>query len=163
MQTDNEVTLNVDNQAEANSLTAELTKINELDSEQYFVVDYLTDGTHYPENWTADLVGNGYYKAKYQGATRNAATGEWTGGHWVETGGPSHEDLVAEATLKKNMLMSQASVAIAPLQDAVDLDIATPEEVALLKAWKTYRVLVDRVDVNLAPNIVWPTKPGASA
>ncbi|KKB22881.1 tail fiber assembly protein, partial [Escherichia coli] len=39
---------------------------------------------------------------------------------------------------------------IAPLQDAVDLDIATEEEASLLAAWKTYRVLLNRVDTSVA-------------
>ncbi|EFW0364544.1 tail fiber assembly protein, partial [Shigella dysenteriae] len=45
---------------------------------------------------------------------------------------------------------------IAPLQDAVDLEIATEEERSLLEAWNKYRVLVSRIDINTAPDIVWP-------
>lgn len=48
---------------------------------------------------------------------------------------------------------------IAPLQDAVDLDMATDEEVRLLNAWKKYRVLVNRIDTNKAPDIQWPPQP----
>lgn len=146
------------------SLIASPVKINQLDESGFYVVDFIVgESGPLPQNWTADLVGDGYYKAQYQGGVRNSATGEWTGGHWVETSGPSHEDYVYEATSKKTALMAEATAAIAPLQDAVDLDMATDAEVALLKAWKTYRVLLNRIDVNLAPNIVWPTKPGASA
>lgn len=136
------------------------TKINQLDNDGYFVVDFIVgESGDIPENWTADLVGDGYYKAQYQDGTRNADTGEWTGGHWVETSGPSHEDYVYEATIKKNALMAEATMAIAPLQDAVDIDEATPEEVVLLKLWKAYRVALNRIDVNLAPDIVWPEPP----
>ncbi|ECW0880022.1 tail fiber assembly protein, partial [Salmonella enterica subsp. enterica] len=45
---------------------------------------------------------------------------------------------------------------IAPLQDAVDLGIATDDEKAQLDEWKKYRVLVNRVDTS-APS--WPDKP----
>lgn len=48
---------------------------------------------------------------------------------------------------------------IAPLQDAVDLGMATDEELAQLKAWKTYRVLLSRVDISSAPDIDWPPLP----
>ncbi|MGS5187697.1 tail fiber assembly protein, partial [Escherichia coli] len=48
---------------------------------------------------------------------------------------------------------------IAPLQDAVDLEIATEEEKSLLAAWKTYRVLLNRVDTSLSPDIEWPSQP----
>ena len=45
---------------------------------------------------------------------------------------------------------------IAPLQDAVDLEIAT-EENSLLEARKKYRVLLNRVNTTTAPDIEWPT------
>lgn len=69
------------------------------------------------------------------------------------------EQLIAEAEQQKQILLSEASEAIAPLQDAVDLDIATDEEIAKLKAWKTYRVFLNRVDTSIAPSIEWPEKP----
>ncbi|MBC0860569.1 tail fiber assembly protein, partial [Escherichia coli] len=48
---------------------------------------------------------------------------------------------------------------IAPLQDAVELELATEEENSLLEAWKKYRVLLNRVDTSVAPDIEWPTSP----
>ncbi|WP_419721650.1 tail fiber assembly protein [Providencia rettgeri] len=71
----------------------------------------------------------------------------------------SKEQLIAEAEQKKQSLLAEVNNAIAPLQDAVDLDMATDEEKAQLTAWKTYRVLLNRVDTSLAPNIDWPEKP----
>ncbi|EJZ1643711.1 tail fiber assembly protein, partial [Escherichia coli] len=52
-----------------------------------------------------------------------------------------------------------ASEHIAPLQDAADLKIATEEETSLLEAWKKYRVLLNRVDTSVAPDIEWPAAP----
>ena len=49
-------------------------------------------------------------------------------------------------------LRALADTAIAPLQDAVDIDDATDAEVALLKAWKKYRVALNRL----------PDQPGYS-
>ncbi len=43
-----------------------------------------------------------------------------------------------------------ASEHIAPLQDAVDLEITTEEETSLLEAWNKYRVLLNRVDTSVA-------------
>ncbi|RTY28681.1 tail fiber assembly protein [Morganella morganii] len=60
---------------------------------------------------------------------------------------------------QKQYLLSEAAESIAPLQDAVDLGMETPEEEALLKEWKKYRVLLSRVDTTLAPDIAWPVKP----
>jgi len=55
--------------------------------------------------------------------------------------------------------LAQAAIAIAPLQDAVDLDEATDEEAASLKAWKQYRVAVNRIDANITDDIAWPAQP----
>ncbi|TBM28250.1 tail fiber assembly protein [Hafnia paralvei] len=90
----------------------------------------------------------------------------WDGSCWVidEAGLKALEDeeqrqLVSDANAKKTVLMTEAAERIAPLQDASDLGIATNEELAQLKAWKTYRVLLSRVDTSIAPNIEWPLKP----
>ncbi|EUD07858.1 tail fiber assembly protein [Providencia alcalifaciens] len=71
----------------------------------------------------------------------------------------SKEQYIAEAEQKKQSLLAEANIAIAPLQDAVDLEMATDEEIALLKEWKKYRVLLNRVDTSLAPDIEWPQQP----
>lgn len=71
----------------------------------------------------------------------------------------SHEEEIAIAETNKQMLLSESAESIAPLQDAADLDMATNEEVTLLKEWKKYRVLLNRVDTSLAPDIEWPEKP----
>ncbi|EEU9164249.1 tail fiber assembly protein [Escherichia coli] len=71
----------------------------------------------------------------------------------------SHNALVAEAELQKSALLTVANNAIAPLQDAVDLEMATDDEQALLLAWKKYRVLLNRVDTSTAPDVEWPAVP----
>lgn len=71
----------------------------------------------------------------------------------------SKVQLIAEAEQQKQSLLAEANNAIAPLQDAVDLDMATDEEIAQLTAWKKYRVLLNRVDTSTAPDIDWPQKP----
>ncbi len=68
--------------------------------------------------------------------------------------------LVSEADAEKKSLLKQANDAIATLQDAVDLDMATEEEALLLTAWKKYRVLLNRIQPEDAPEIVWPEVPG---
>lgn len=54
-----------------------------------------------------------------------------------------------------------ADAAIAPLQDAVDLDEATEAEVALLKDWKRYRVALNRLpEQDGYPHTIdWPAPP----
>lgn len=72
---------------------------------------------------------------------------------------PTKEQLVTAAESEKQYLMTEAGAKISVLQDAVDLDMATPEEESALKAWKKYRVLLNRVDTSTAPDIAWPVKP----
>ncbi len=75
----------------------------------------------------------------------------------------TEEQLIAQAESKKQRLLSEAAEAIAPLQDAVDLDMATPEEEAQLKEWKKYRVMLNRVDTSPGADTVWPTPPASPA
>lgn len=72
---------------------------------------------------------------------------------------PTAEEKTQANVAKKAQLMTQATTAIAPLQDAVDLDEATEEETALLKKWKQYRVTLNRIDANTADDIDWPEQP----
>lgn len=71
---------------------------------------------------------------------------------------PTHDDLVVAAEQEKQSRLAEANSAIANLQDAVDLDIATDDETAALLAWKKYRVLLMRVDTT-APDIEFPALP----
>jgi hypothetical protein len=71
---------------------------------------------------------------------------------------PSPADILASNTATRDLLLSQATAAVAPLQDAVDLDMATDSDTAALKAWKTYRVLVNRVDLTQS-TADWPVAP----
>ncbi|MDU5780393.1 MAG: tail fiber assembly protein [Pantoea sp.] len=66
---------------------------------------------------------------------------------------------IANNIATKASLIAQATIAIAPLQDAVDLDEATDSEAASLKAWKQYRVAVNRIDANTDAAITWPEQP----
>lgn len=65
--------------------------------------------------------------------------------------------VVADAAARRAV----ADAAIAPLQDAVDIDEATDEETALLTAWKKYRVALNRVPAQAGypSTIDWPVAP----
>lgn len=81
---------------------------------------------------------------------------KWDRQKWVTDVEAQHAADVAAAEQKKAFLLAEANIAIAPLQDAFDLDMATDAEKALLLAWKKYRVLLMRVDTAKP---VWPTPP----
>lgn len=84
---------------------------------------------------------------------------KWDGKKWVKDEEAEKAARIREAGSAKASLMEKAVAIIAPLQDAVDLDMATEEEKALLLAWKKYRVLLNRVDTSKAPDIEWPEQP----
>lgn len=68
------------------------------------------------------------------------------------------EQILAANTAVRNQYLAAATLAIAPLQDAVDIGEATSADTAMLTAWKTFRVAVNRV-VLTVQNPTWPTPP----
>lgn len=84
---------------------------------------------------------------------------KWNGERWVTDKTEKTAAEIAGATATKAALIKSASVKIAPLQDAVDLDMATDDEKARLNEWRKYRVLLTRVDTSLALDISWPEPP----
>ena len=83
----------------------------------------------------------------------------WDGEKWVLDTEKQHQHDVDVATSQKKQLLSETNAQIEYLQDAADAEMATDAEVALLAALKKYRVLLNRIDVNQAPDIEWPVKP----
>lgn len=78
---------------------------------------------------------------------------------WSDIPPVTHEMAVAAAEEKKSMLILGASESITPLQDAVELGMATDAEKSRFDAWRKYRVLLTRVDTSLAPDVNWPDVP----
>ncbi|WP_329603632.1 tail fiber assembly protein [Pseudomonas putida] len=71
------------------------------------------------------------------------------------------EQLLATVVSEQAQRRAVADAAIAPLQDAVELDEATEAEAALLIEWKRYRVALSRLPEQEGyPNdIYWPAPP----
>lgn len=84
---------------------------------------------------------------------------KWNGAKWVTDKVLQKAAAVQEAEEKKTRLLNTAAAKIAPLQDAIDTGMASDDESALLTAWKTYRVLLNRIDTSKAPDIEWPVAP----
>lgn len=78
---------------------------------------------------------------------------------WIDAPQPTTEERIAIAERQQLTLRMDADREIAWRKDAVDDGIATDEEAAALAEWKTYRVLLMRVDTSKAPDIEWPTLP----
>ena len=89
----------------------------------------------------------------------NSQFDSWDGEKWVLDAEKQHQYEINRALSKKYQLISEATTQISYLQDAVDTNIATNEEVELLAQWKKYRALVNRIDIEQTPNIDWPEQP----
>ncbi|OHY60165.1 hypothetical protein BB778_26835 [Pluralibacter gergoviae] len=63
------------------------------------------------------------------------------------------------ANRKLTELRAKADAEIMPLQDAVDLAVASDDEVSLLNEWKAFRLALYRLDISEPESIVWPRMP----
>ncbi|EBM4325241.1 tail fiber assembly protein [Salmonella enterica] len=102
---------------------------------------YISEPGLLPENFTSVSPGDGYKKWDSKAKV------------WVSDEAAEAAARLREAEETKKRFLQLATDKIAPLQDAVDLDIATEDEKAQLDEWKQYRVLVNRVDTT---NPDWP-------
>ncbi|WP_256581880.1 tail fiber assembly protein [Pseudomonas sp. S09G 359] len=74
---------------------------------------------------------------------------------------PRMPDQAVMAYSTRDSLLGTAALRIAPLQDAVDVDRATDDEVARLTLWKNYRIDLNRIEqqTGFPANIDWPQSP----
>lgn len=82
----------------------------------------------------------------------------WDGAAWIAYVAPMTE---AQALALRASLMGEAGRQISPLQDAVDLGVATDVEATLLREWKEYRVALNRVQgqPGFPVDVLWPAPP----
>jgi hypothetical protein len=69
------------------------------------------------------------------------------------------QEIQAQAKAEQSFRIAAAAKVMAPLQDAVDLGIANELEQEQLNAWKTYRVMLNRIDTSQETDITWPEEP----
>ncbi|NWD08046.1 tail fiber assembly protein [Pseudomonas gingeri] len=74
---------------------------------------------------------------------------------------PTVEELGLLVKEKRDRLLAVASNRMGPFQDAVDLGEASVDDVTSLKAWKQYRVALNRIDQQptFPIDIAWPVSP----
>lgn len=84
---------------------------------------------------------------------------KWDGSKWVTDTDAQHQAEVGAAQQELSERQQVAATAIAPLEKALKLGMATEEEKSALTDWETYSVLLNRVDITKAPDIEWPQSP----
>lgn len=113
----------------------------------YIDLDIVCDGELYPYTATATDT-EAYSVVLYH----RALAGDFGGISILD------RDFVGENEAIKNERLREADRQIAPLSDAVELNIATDSEKETLTAWRTYRVLLNRIDTSAAETS-WPPIP----
>lgn len=68
-------------------------------------------------------------------------------------------ELTRITNVEKSERLKLANEKIIPLQDAVDLEIATTEEIQKLNTWKKYRVEINRTNTSNLLDVSWPLPP----
>ncbi|ERT14765.1 tail fiber assembly protein [Photorhabdus temperata] len=84
---------------------------------------------------------------------------KWDGEKWVTDIEAQKASQIEQAEQQRATLRQQADEAMTLLQYAVETEMASEAEKALLLAWKRYVVLLSRVDTSLVSDIEWPKIP----
>lgn len=107
----------------------------------------------------------GALPAEYTLTAPESAYDKWADGQWQLDEAAKLAAAKDLATRKRALLLQYASTQVNALQDAVDLEIASDAEVQALKSWKTYRVLLNRVEtIGAVPaESDWPASPSPAA
>ena len=105
------------------------------------------------------------YRVEYLGSIKEDFTllepfqfSKWCGKKWILDEDEQNAFKIKQNKMLKNSLLNEANENISILQDAIDLDMSEDGDEEKLKAWKKYRVLLNRIDIsNIA--VVFPEKP----
>lgn len=74
---------------------------------------------------------------------------------------PSSKELSVDAKAARDKLLAIAANRMGPLQDAIDTESATEEEVERLLRWKRYRIALNRIEMQekFPVDVEWPVSP----
>ncbi|KAA1172566.1 tail fiber assembly protein [Photorhabdus heterorhabditis] len=84
---------------------------------------------------------------------------KWDDEKWVTDIEAQKNSQIEQVELQRATLRQHANEAMTLLQYAVETEMASDAEKALLLAWKKYLVLLSRVDTSITPDIDWPQVP----
>ncbi|WP_434526304.1 tail fiber assembly protein [Photorhabdus asymbiotica] len=84
---------------------------------------------------------------------------KWDGEKWVTDIEAQKVSQIEQAEQQRVTLRQRADEAMTLLQYAIETEIASDAEKALLLTWKKYVVLLSRVDTSLDSDIEWPQIP----
>ena len=82
----------------------------------------------------------------------------WNGEKWVLDEDEQNAYKIKQNKALKASLLNEANENISILQDTIDFGMSEDGDEDKLKAWKKYRILLNRIDVSNIP-VVFPEKP----
>ena len=104
-------------------------------------------------------------KVDYLGEIREGFTllepfpfSKWNGKKWILDEDEQKAFKIKQNKAQKNLLLNEANENISILQDAIDLEMSEDGDEEKLKAWKKYRILLNRIDATNI-NVIFPEKP----
>lgn len=126
-----------------------------------------SDGAEYTPAADTEYDGYGEPPAWLTTIPRPSDLYTWVDGAWYADPAALEEkaynDAKAQVDARVASETARANTTIAPLQDAVDLGIATEQETADYNAWRAYRVYLSRVPTQegYPLEVDWPEAPDA--
>ncbi|MFJ4197538.1 tail fiber assembly protein [Pseudomonas sp. NPDC089534] len=157
---DNAVTLNLELSPAPNGFA--WAHINgALQQQPDFRGDVYRTETGTRETWTAlGALPEGYTTLPWPGGFH-----VWDDGAWRIDDEARLVDLAKTTLTRRDTLLRDAVLRIAPLQYAVDIGDASAEEQQRLLDWKRYSVALNRIDrqAGFPDGIDWPAMPGTSS
>lgn len=82
----------------------------------------------------------------------------WSGDKWILDEDEQNAYKIKQNKALKASLLNEANENISILQDTIDFGMSEDGDEDKLKAWKKYRILLNRIDVSNIP-VVFPEKP----
>lgn len=73
----------------------------------------------------------------------------------------TNEQIIFQNQQIKESLLKEANIEIDILNDKIEFDEATDDDVAMLKKWKLYRISLKKLDISDI-NVIFPEKPELS-
>lgn len=136
------------------------TKTVVIDSNGFYLYDYVYGDGPLPELWTQDIPENGMYKAKYSGGIVDDNTGEVSGGSWSDTASPTLQQKNQMGAVTRDVYLQQAYAELSPFNMKVNLGrTLSEEEKKRSNAILDYIDALNAVSFDDYPAIKWPEKP----
>ena len=131
--------------------------LNLLDSDGFYQGDFVVgiSGDNPTGLWTAERVGDGFYKAKYTGAEVNVDTGELAGGSWIDVGQPDPDVIYRYHEARRNQLLEESAEVTSDWRAEASIGEISDEDRVKLKAWLAYNKAVKATAVGGE----WPPVP----